>query len=139
MPNAVSISEWPACVADRAIPGHWEGDLIEGSNTTCIATLVERHSRYLALIKLKNKRTDTVVEALIKQSKNIPTELYKSLTWDRGTEMKSHRRFTVATDIQYISVIHNVDGNAVLMKIPIAYCANIFQKELIYLFTHKRS
>jgi len=100
MPNAVSISERPACVADRAIPGHWEGDLIEGSNTTCIATLVERHSRYLALIKLKNKRTDTVVEALIKQSRNIPTELYKSLTWDRGTEMKSHRRFTVATDIQ---------------------------------------
>jgi len=100
MPNAVSISDRPACVADRAIPGHWEGDLIEGSNATCIATLVERHSRYLTLIKLKNKRTDTVVEALIKQSKNIPTELYKSLTWDRGTEMKSHRRFIVATDIQ---------------------------------------
>jgi IS30 family transposase len=85
MPNAISIAERPASVANRAIPRHWEGDLIEGSNTTCIATLLERHSRYLALIKLKNKRTDTVVEALIKQSKKIPAELYKSLTWDRGT------------------------------------------------------
>lgn len=100
MPNAVSISERPASVEDRAIPGHWEGDLIEGSNTTCIATLVERHSRYLVLVKLKSKRTDAVVDALIKQSRDIPQELYQSLTWDRGTEMKSHLRFTVATDIQ---------------------------------------
>lgn len=100
MPDAISISERPASVEDRAIPGHWEGDLIEGSNTTCIATLVERHSRYLVLVKLKDKRTNTVVNALIKQSRNIPKELYKSLTWDRGTEMKSHRKFTVATDIQ---------------------------------------
>lgn len=100
IPNAVSISERPASVEDRAIPGHWEGDLIEGSNTTCIATLVERHSRYLALIKIKSKKADIVANALIKQSGNIPKELYKSLTWDRGTEMKSHQKFTVATDIQ---------------------------------------
>ena len=100
MPGAVSISERPASVEDRAIPGHWEGDLIEGSNTTCIATLVERHSRYLVLVKLKSKHADIVANALIKQSKNIPKELYKSLTWDRGTEMKSHRKFTIATDIQ---------------------------------------
>jgi IS30 family transposase len=100
MPNAVSIRERPASVEDRAVPGHWEGDLIEGSNKTCIATLVERHSRYVMLAKLENKRTETVVTALIKQAHKLPSELYKSLTWDRGTEMTSHQRFTLETDIQ---------------------------------------
>ena len=100
MPNAISIRERPASVEDRAIPGHWEGDLIEGSNRSYIATLVERHSRYVILVKLKDKKTETVVAALIKQAKTLPDELYKSLTWDRGTEMKSHQRFTVETDIQ---------------------------------------
>ena len=100
MPGAVSISERPATVEDRAVPGHWEGDLIEGSNGSCIATLVERHSRYVMLVKLKNKKTETVVSALIKQAKTLPNELYKSLTWDRGTEMKAHQRFTLETNIQ---------------------------------------
>ena len=100
MPNAVSIRERPASVEDRAVPGHWEGDLIEGSNGSCIATLVERHSRYVMLAKLDNKRTETVIAALIKQSKKLPDELYKSLTWDRGTEMKGHQEFTIATDIK---------------------------------------
>jgi IS30 family transposase len=100
MPNAVSIRERPASVEDRAIPGHWEGDLIEGPHGSCVATLVERHSRYVMLIKLDNKRTDTVITALIKHAEKLPHELYKSLTWDRGTEMKAHQRFTVATDIQ---------------------------------------
>jgi IS30 family transposase len=100
MPNAVPISERPASVEDRAVPGHWEGDLIEGSKNSCIATLVERHSRYVMLLKLDNKKTETVVSALIKQSKQLPDELYKSLTWDRGTEMKGHQRFTMETDIQ---------------------------------------
>jgi len=100
MPNAVSIRERPASVEDRAVPGHWEGDLIEGTNKTCIATLVERHSRYVMLAKLENKRTETVVTALIKQAHKLPSELYKSLTWDRGTEMTSHQRFTLETDIQ---------------------------------------
>jgi len=100
MPNAVSISERPASVEDRAIPGHWEGDLIEGSNGSCIATLVERHSRYVMLAKLENKRSGTLVAALIKQAKKLPDELYKSLTWDRGAEMKAHQRFTLETDIQ---------------------------------------
>ena len=100
MPDAVSIRERPASVEDRAVPGHWEGDLIEGPNGSCIATLVERHSRYLMLIKLDNKKTETVVTALIKQARRLPDELYKSLTWDRGFEMRDHQRFTLETDIQ---------------------------------------
>lgn len=100
VPHAVPISERPASVEDRAVPGHWEGDLIEGSRNSCIATLVERHSRFVMLVKLENKRTETVVSALIKQAKQLPDELYKSLTWDRGTEMKGHQRFTLETDIQ---------------------------------------
>jgi IS30 family transposase len=100
MPGAVSIRERPAAVEDRAVPGHWEGDLIEGSNNSCIATLVERHSRYVMLVKLDNKKSETVISALIKQARQLPIELYKSLTWDRGTEMKAHQKFTLATDIQ---------------------------------------
>ncbi len=100
MPNAVSIRERPASVEDRAVPGHWEGDLIEGSKKTFIATLVERHSRYVMLVKLKNKKSDTVVSALIKQAHKLPEELYKSLTWDRGSEMTNHQRFTLETNIK---------------------------------------
>jgi IS30 family transposase len=100
IPNAVSIRERPASVEDRAVPGHWEGDLIEGPNGSCIATLVERHSRYVMLAKLKNKKTDTVIAALIKQSKRLPRELYKSLTWDRGKELTAHHKFSLATDIK---------------------------------------
>jgi IS30 family transposase len=99
IPNAVSISERPASVVDRAVPGHWEGDLIAGSKNSYIATLVERHSRYVMLAKVKNKDTNSVITALIKQAHKLPDELYKSLTWDRGTEMAGHRRFTLATDI----------------------------------------
>jgi len=97
--NAVSISERPASVEDRAIPGHWEGDLISGSNNSHMATLVERHTRYVMLVKVKGKDTETVVNALIKHAHKLPGELYKSLTWDRGKEMADHHRFTLATDI----------------------------------------
>ena len=97
--NAVSISERPAAIEDRTVPGHWEGDLIAGSNNSYIATLVERYTRYLMLAKVKNKDTQSVVTALIKQSRKLPTELYKSLTWDRGSELADHQRFTLATDI----------------------------------------
>ena len=98
--NAVSIRERPASVEDRAVPGHWEGDLICGSNNSFIATLVERHTRYVMLARVKGKDTETVINALIKQAIKLPSELYKSLTWDRGSEMADHQRFTLATDIQ---------------------------------------
>ena len=98
--NAVSIRERPASVEDRAVPGHWEGDLIAGSRNSYMATLVERHSRYVMLVKVKNKDTESVVSALIKQSKKLPGELYKSLTWDRGKELADHQRFTLATDVK---------------------------------------
>jgi IS30 family transposase len=97
--DAVSIRERPACVEDRAVPGHWEGDLIAGSKNSYIATLVERHSLYVILAKVANKDTDSVISALIKQSQKLPRELYKSLIWDRGKELADHKRFTLATDI----------------------------------------
>ncbi len=97
--DLVSIRQRPAAVEDRAVPGHWEGDLLSGSKNSYIATLVERHTRYVMLAKVANKDTQTVVSALIKQAKKLPNELYKSLTWDRGKELTDHRRFTLATDI----------------------------------------
>ena len=97
--GAVSISERPAAVEVRAVPGHWEGDLLFGSINTQIATLVERHTRYVMLVKVAGKDTETVVNALIKNARKMPQELYKSLTWDRGHEMADHKRFTLATDI----------------------------------------
>jgi IS30 family transposase len=97
--DIVSISARPATVEDRAVPGHWEGDLLSGSKNSYIATLVERHTRYVMLAKVANKDTQTVVSALIKQAKKLPNQLYKSLTWDRGKELADHRRFTLATNI----------------------------------------
>ena len=98
--NTVSIRERPAEAEDRAVPGHWEGDLLCGSNNSQIATLVERHTRYVMLVRLKSKDTETVINALIKQARKLPRELYKSLTWDRGSEMADHTRFSLATDIK---------------------------------------
>jgi IS30 family transposase len=98
--DAISISERPATVEDRAVPGHWEGDLIGGSKNSYVATLVERHSRYVMLIKVANKDTGSVVSALIKQSQKLPRELYRSLTWDRGMELADHQRLAMAIDIE---------------------------------------
>ena len=98
--NAVSIRERPAEAEDRAVPGHWEGDLLFGSKNSQIVTLVERHSRYVLLARVKGKDTETVINALIKQAHKLPRELYKSLTWDRGKEMADHKRFTLNTDIK---------------------------------------
>ncbi len=98
--DAVSISERPATVEDRAVPGHWEGDLLCGTLDSQIVTLVERHTRYVMLMKVARKDTETVINALIRNARKLPQELYKSLTWDRGSEMADHKRFTLATDIQ---------------------------------------
>jgi IS30 family transposase len=97
--NAVSIRERPASIEDRAVPGHWEGDLLCGSKNSNIVTLVERHSRYVMLAKVPNRETQTVINALIKQARKLPDELYKSLTWDRGKELADHQRFTMETKI----------------------------------------
>ena len=98
--DTVSISERPATVEDRAVPGHWEGDLLFGSKNSQVATLVERKTRYVMLIKVDSKDTETVINALIKHAHKLPQELYKTLTWDRGKEMADHTRFTLATDIK---------------------------------------
>lgn len=98
--DTISIRERPAAVEDRAVPGHWEGDLLCGSGNSQIATLVERATRYVMLVKVDRKDTQTVVDALIRTARKLPNELNKSLTWDRGKEMADHRRFTLATDIQ---------------------------------------
>ena len=98
--HTVSIRERPAEAEDRAVPGHWEGDLFFGSHNSQIATLVERQTRYVMLVKAGGKDTETVVNALIRHARRLPKELYRSLTWDRGKELAAHRRFTLATDIQ---------------------------------------
>lgn len=98
--DAVSIRERPAEAEDRAVPGHWEGDLLSGSNNSHIATLVERHTRFAMLIKVPSKDTRTVVGALAKHVRKLPEQLRRSLTWDRGKEMADHKAFTVATDVK---------------------------------------
>jgi IS30 family transposase len=98
--ETVSIRERPAEAEDRAVPGHWEGDLFFGSHNSQIATLVERQTRYLMLVRVASKETETVVDALIEQARKLPRELYKSLTWDRGKEMADHQRFSLATDVK---------------------------------------
>jgi IS30 family transposase len=98
--DAISIRERPAEVEDRAVPGHWEGDLLSGANNTHIATLVERHTRFVMLLKIPSKDTATVVAALARHVRKLPSKLRRSLTWDRGKEMADHKRFTIATNVQ---------------------------------------
>jgi IS30 family transposase len=98
--DAISIRERPAEVEDRAIPGHWEGDLLRGAGNSHVATLVERHSRFCTLVKVPSKDTATVVAALIQHVRQLPAELRRSLTWDRGLEMAQHKSFTLATEVQ---------------------------------------
>jgi IS30 family transposase len=98
--NTISISERPPSVEDRAVPGHWEGDLLCGTHNSQIVTLVERQTRYVMMAKVNRKDTETVINALVKHAQQLPKELYASLTWDRGKEMADHQRFTLATDIK---------------------------------------
>jgi IS30 family transposase len=98
--DAISIRERPAEAEDRAIPGHWEGDLLSGGKNSYIVTLVERHSRFLMLIKVPSKETEAVVTALSQHVRKLPATLRRSLTWDRGLEMAKHKEFTIATDVQ---------------------------------------
>jgi IS30 family transposase len=98
--DAISIRERPAEAADRALPGHWEGDLLAGAANSHVATLVERHSRFLLLVAVDGKDTRSVTDALTRQILRLPQQLRASLTWDRGTEMAEHARFTVATDVK---------------------------------------
>lgn len=97
--DTVSIRERPPAAEDRAVPGHWEGDLFFGSNHSQVATLIERQTRYVMLVKVPSKDTETFINALIKHAHKLPGELYKSLTWDRGKELADHKRFSLATDI----------------------------------------
>jgi IS30 family transposase len=98
--DAISIRERPAEVDDRAVPGHWEGDLISGTKNSHIVTLVERHSRFTTLIKIPSKETEVVVDALSRHIRKLPSSLRRSLTWDRGHEMAQHKTFSVATDVK---------------------------------------
>ena len=97
--GAISIRKRPAEVEDRAIPGHWEGDLLSGSKNSHIATLVERHSRFVMLVQVDGKDTTNVVGALVRQVKQLPAGVMSSLTWDRGSELAQHKKFTVTTDV----------------------------------------
>jgi IS30 family transposase len=97
--DAISISERPAAVEDRAIPGHWEGDLLCGTHNSYIATLVERHSRFVLLVRVPGKDSAGVVDALVRKVKTLPKSVLKSLTWDRGLEMAEHKQFSIATDV----------------------------------------
>jgi IS30 family transposase len=98
--DAVSISERPATAEDRAVPGHWEGDLLAGGRNSHIATLVERQTRYVLLVKVHDKQTQTVVPALQRAVAKLPAQLRRSLTWDRGKELSRHKDFSMATDMQ---------------------------------------
>lgn len=100
IPDAIPISHRPPEAADRAVPGHWEGDLIEGSGNSAVATLVERRSRFVMLVKVASSRSADVVPAVARKIKGLPTELKATMTWDRGHEMARHADFTVATGVQ---------------------------------------
>ena len=136
--DLVSISKRPATVEDRAVPGHWEGDLLSGSKNSYIATLVERQTRYVTLTKVANN-TQTEVSALIKQAKTIPNELYKSLTWDRGKELADHRRLTLATNIDVYFCDPQSPGSVVPMKTPTVCFGSICRRGLTCPCTRKPS
>lgn len=119
--DAVSIHDRPKDIDDRTIPGHWEGDLICGSNKSYIATLVERTSRFTLLVKLNGNDTTSVVNAITNKIIELPSQLKKSLTWDRGMELAKHKKLSIDTEIKYIFVTLNHRGKEELTKTPIVY------------------
>jgi IS30 family transposase len=129
-PFADHLAAGPATA--EAVPGHWEGDLLSGPNNSYIATLVERHTRYVMLAKVAGKDTQTVVSALIKQAKKLRNELYKSLTWDRGKELTDHRRFTLATKIDVYFCDPQSPWQRGRMRTPMACCDNTSRRAPIY-------
>jgi IS30 family transposase len=97
--DAIPISQRPPEIEDRAVPGHWEGDMLGGTANSWIATLVERQTRFVLLVKLDAKSTGVVIDALTKKVQELPDQLMRSLTWDRGLEMADHKRFTIDTGV----------------------------------------
>lgn len=136
--DAVSIRDRPTEIEDRAIPGHWEGDLLSGAKNSHIATLVERSSRFVMLVKVGGKDSDSVVSALIARVQHLPQAVMASLTWDRGTELAYHRKFTVATNVS----VYFCDpkspwqrGSAAATKTPMDCCDNTSPTGRTYPYT----
>jgi IS30 family transposase len=126
-PDQRSITRGPGhFIGTLSIPGHWEGDLLAGSANTHVATLVERHSRFLLLVRVEGKDTQSVITALTRQVKGLPEQLRGSLTWDRGTELAAHTQFTVATDLKVY--FPRARGSADRTRTPTVCCANICRK-----------
>ena len=135
--DAISIRERPAEVEDRAIPGHWEGDLLAGTSNSHIATLVERQSRFTMLVKVPSKDTATVVAALSRQVRKLPASLRRSLTWDRGLEMAKRQSFTVAQRCKSTSVIRKALGSGAPTKTRMACCDSTSLRKSTCLVTLK--
>ena len=131
--NMVMISERPAEVEDRAVPGHWEGDLIFGKKMTSIGTLVERHSRYVILLKLPNGHgAEAVRKAMTKRILTLPTQLRRSITWDQGKEMAEHVHSPSRPASRSTSATPRAPGNAGATRTPTDCSANTCQRPLIF-------